>query len=109
MTTAASTCSSASSRRCTLLTEPSASPPPALPSKAPCRANLSDPRLTGWSVAEIALCAGFFNAAAFNRAFKARYGTPPGAFRRRQGDHRRCFSDHERSQMMSAARVTVPR
>lgn len=51
-----------------------------------CRANLADPRLADRSVAEIARCAGFSNAAAFNRAFKTRYGVPPGEFRRSQGE-----------------------
>ncbi|MGV9563357.1 AraC-like ligand-binding domain-containing protein [Streptomyces sp. NPDC003480] len=51
-----------------------------------CRADLTDPLLAGRSVAAIAFRAGFSDAAAFSRAFKARYGMPPGAYRRSQGE-----------------------
>ncbi|MFF4354820.1 helix-turn-helix domain-containing protein [Streptomyces sp. NPDC001530] len=47
-----------------------------------CRADLADPRLAGRSVAAIAARAGFFDAAAFSRSFKARYAMPPGEYRR---------------------------
>ncbi|BAC67776.1 putative regulatory protein [Streptomyces avermitilis MA-4680 = NBRC 14893] len=50
-----------------------------------CRAGLADPRLAGHSVAAIAVRAGFCDAAAFSRAFKARYGMPPGEYRRHCG------------------------
>lgn len=51
-----------------------------------CRADLADPRLAGRSVADIAIRAGFSDAAAFSRIFKARYGMPPGEYRRSQGE-----------------------
>lgn len=51
-----------------------------------CRAGLADPRLAGRSVAAIAVRAGFSDAAAFSRAFKARYGMPPGEYRRLHGE-----------------------
>ncbi|MFD1658775.1 helix-turn-helix domain-containing protein [Streptomyces caeni] len=50
-----------------------------------CRAELTDPRAAGRSVAAIANRAGFCDPAAFSRAFKARYGMPPAEYRRSQG------------------------
>lgn len=50
-----------------------------------CRADLTDPRLASRSIAAIAADAGFSDAATFSRAFKARYGIPPGEFRRGHG------------------------
>nr|WSY57631.1 helix-turn-helix domain-containing protein [Streptomyces sp. NBC_00886] len=47
-----------------------------------CRADLADPRLASRSIAAIAAGAGFSGAATFSRAFKARYGIPPGELRR---------------------------
>jgi AraC-like DNA-binding protein len=51
-----------------------------------CRAALSDPCLVGLSVAAIAAGAGFPDATVFSRAFKARYGMPPGEYRRSHGE-----------------------
>ncbi|MEU6367044.1 helix-turn-helix domain-containing protein [Streptomyces sp. NPDC046931] len=51
-----------------------------------CRADLTDPRMAGRSVAAIAIRAGFSDAATFSRVFKAHYGTPPGEYRRSHGE-----------------------
>ncbi|WP_158917435.1 helix-turn-helix domain-containing protein [Streptomyces broussonetiae] len=51
-----------------------------------CRANLLDSRMADRTIAQIALRAGFSDAATFSRAFKARYGTSPGEFRRNRGE-----------------------
>lgn len=50
-----------------------------------CRAELADPGAAGRSVAAIGRSAGFSDPAAFSRAFKARYGMPPAAYRRSRG------------------------
>jgi AraC-like DNA-binding protein len=49
-----------------------------------CHADLADPRLTNRTVADVGARWGFPDAAAFNRAFKAAYGVPPGEHRRRR-------------------------
>ncbi|MFE9093395.1 helix-turn-helix domain-containing protein [Streptomyces sp. NPDC007264] len=53
-----------------------------------CRAELTDPGAARRSVAAIAKSAGFCDPAAFGRAFKARYGTPPAEYRRSRGRSR---------------------
>ncbi|MEV6025947.1 helix-turn-helix domain-containing protein [Streptomyces sp. NPDC052036] len=50
-----------------------------------CRADLIDPLLADRSVAALALRAGFSDAAAFSRVFKAHFGMPPGEYRRSHG------------------------
>ncbi|MFF3513109.1 helix-turn-helix domain-containing protein [Streptomyces sp. NPDC002573] len=50
-----------------------------------CRADLTDPLLADRSVAALASRAGFSDAAAFSRVFKAHYGMPPGEYRRTHG------------------------
>jgi AraC-like DNA-binding protein len=47
-----------------------------------CRRDLSDPRLAGLAIAEIARRHGFRSAATFTRAFAERYRVGPRAFRR---------------------------
>lgn len=49
-----------------------------------CRRDLSDPFLTGESVASIAARWGFAEPSHFSRAFKARFGCSPRAFRERE-------------------------
>lgn len=49
-----------------------------------CATDLTDPRLINRTVADVGARWGFQNATAFNRAFKAAYGIPPGEHRRRQ-------------------------
>ncbi len=49
-----------------------------------CHTDLADPRLIGLTVADVGARWGLQDAAAFNRAFKAAYGIPPGEHRRRQ-------------------------
>lgn len=46
------------------------------------RADLSDPRLAERSAADIGRRWGFADPSAFSRAFRARYGVAPGAYRR---------------------------
>ncbi|MEV8635149.1 helix-turn-helix domain-containing protein [Streptosporangium sp. NPDC051023] len=47
-----------------------------------CRADLTDGRQAGRSVAEIAAGWGFADSVVFNRAFRLAYGMPPGEYRR---------------------------
>ncbi|GAA3169032.1 helix-turn-helix domain-containing protein [Streptomyces ramulosus] len=49
-----------------------------------CRADLADPLLDALSAGEIGARWGFTAPAVFSRAFKARYGLPPGEYRRRR-------------------------
>jgi AraC-like DNA-binding protein len=46
-----------------------------------CLAQIRDPRLTDITIGDIARRAGFANQESFNRAFKRRYGAPPGSYR----------------------------
>jgi AraC family transcriptional activator of tynA and feaB len=46
-----------------------------------CRLDLEDPRSTQRQVSDIAYSHGFKNVSHFNRLFKARFGSAPGAFR----------------------------
>jgi AraC-like DNA-binding protein len=48
-----------------------------------CLAQLRDPRLIGIAIGDLARRAGFANQESFNRAFKRRYGAPPGSYRRK--------------------------
>jgi AraC-like DNA-binding protein len=48
-----------------------------------CRDALENPHLTRQSVTEIAFMWGFNNSAHFSKAFKERFGLPPGSFRER--------------------------
>jgi AraC-like DNA-binding protein len=48
---------------------------------AAARRDLADPAFGHWRVAELALRHGFADPSHFGRAFRARYGTTPGAFR----------------------------
>ena len=50
-----------------------------------CRADLADPRQRARAITEIALRWGFNDSAHFSRAFKARFGVPPRAIRKRDG------------------------
>ncbi|MFQ6144600.1 helix-turn-helix domain-containing protein [Streptomyces seoulensis] len=47
-----------------------------------CRGDLANPRLADWTIAAIGARAGFRDASAFSRAFRSRYGVPPGEYRR---------------------------
>ncbi|ANP51435.1 AraC-like DNA-binding protein [Streptomyces griseochromogenes] len=49
-----------------------------------CRADLADARLATRSVHEIGRRWGFVDPSAFNRAFRARYGLAPGAYRQQR-------------------------
>jgi len=44
-------------------------------------AQLRDPRLSGIAIGEIASRAGFASQESFTRAFRQRFGSPPGAHR----------------------------
>lgn len=54
-----------------------------------CREALTSPRLARHSITEIAFMWGFNNSAHFSKAFKERFGVPPGHFRERAAEPRR--------------------
>jgi AraC-like DNA-binding protein len=49
-----------------------------------CRRDLLDPALSHVPASAIAMGWGFADAAHFSRVFRARYGLPPGEYRRRE-------------------------
>jgi AraC-like DNA-binding protein len=53
-----------------------------------CRDALRNPNLARHSITEIAFMWGFNNSAHFSKAFKERFGLPPGSFRGRAADSR---------------------
>ncbi len=51
-----------------------------------CLAQLRDPRLSGVAIGEIASRSGFSSQESFTRAFKQKFGSPPGAHRMKRED-----------------------
>jgi AraC-like DNA-binding protein len=50
-----------------------------------CLAQLRDPRLAGVAIGEIASRCGFASQESFTRAFKQKFGSPPGTYRPKHG------------------------